>query len=147
MQSGELNAKSYLFAQLSKKALTECEASEKLAKKGFSREETSKAITIAKDYGYINDLNYCKNYFLSRSSLKGFYKIKQELIQRGVPSEVILLSYQDSEINEKSAVKNLAEKFLKNKESDPKIKEKLFRHLAGKGFGFEVINETINNMF
>ena len=48
--------------------------------------------------------------------------------------------------DQEDEILHLAKKFARTKHADPKLKEKLFRHLVGKGFGFEETNAAINKI-
>ena len=127
---------------VSKFSKTEKQLKNYLKEKGFAFQAINYAVQKLKEYNYINDEAYAHNYYLTKKNIKGKKAIAYELKNRGVSEETIQnLLNQDLE-SEEEVIEKIAKKFIKNKPNDPKLKEKLFRHLAGKGFNFEAINKT-----
>ena len=100
-----------------------------------------KAIEKLKDYGYINDETFCDNFIASYASSKSRRKLKYDLLGKGIDSVIVekKLAEQldDEEENEKCLF--FAKKYMKNREFDLITKQKLYNHLAGKGYDFNII--------
>ena len=109
-----------------------------LSKKGYPDECIDRAVTKLCEYGYIDDKVFAQNFVTSYSSSKGRKKLKYELLSKGVSQEIIdevLANLSDEEEIENG--EKIARKYVKNKQKDQKNKQKLFSHLASKGFDYE----------
>ena len=143
--SDYLTCKNYLFTQIEKYSKTEKGYRDKLFDKGFSAKSIAQAMDYAKSRGYINDKLFVERYYQNNRSKKGIKRIKYELIQKGVKSEnlAILESYE----NDENAIKNICEKFIKNREKTQKNKDALIRRLLTKGFNFSDFMSYVNEIF
>ncbi len=103
-----------------------------------------KAIDKLKDYGYINDEVFCENFIASYSSSKSRRKLKYDLMGKGIDSSIIekKLSEQLNDEDEEEKCLKFAKKYMKNREFDLITKQKLYNHLAGKGFDFGQISSV-----
>ena len=62
-------------------------------------------------------------------------------------SDEIIASCLDEIADQKEVALSLAQKYIKNKPKDQKTKEKLYRHLVGKGFSHEDCFYALNKCF
>lgn len=128
---------------------TESELKKKLREKKFSDTAIEYAIESMKSYSYINDEEYVKSYLSSRAIPQhwGKQKIVGNLLQKGVPMEIIKegMSLYDEEM-QKESVLIVAEKYCRafGDMDKRKKKEKLYRHLASKGFSYDLISYAIS---
>ena len=101
---------------------------------------------LVEKYGFIDDEKFAKNYFESLSTSKGKRAIANKLKSKGVSNEIVesLLENveEDDEIEKATA---LAEKFVKNRQIDAKIKQKCLAHLIYKGYDYSVAQKATNN--
>ncbi len=134
------------------KVLEKCMKTEKMMK-DYLRERNypssciQKAICKMKEYGYINDQAYCESFISSNESGKSKKKMKYDLRAKGVSEDIIdeaLCKINDEDEEEKCYI--LAKKFMKNKEFDIKNKQKLYSHLAGKGYEYGDIAKAWERM-
>ena len=140
-------AKDYLFNILSKRAYSERDARNKLVDKGFSLADIKEAISVAKEYNFINDLRFTTNYINTYSTNRGTIRIKQELTQKGIDSFVIEDAFENVEINEHEICLNLASRAIKPNETlTQKAREKLIRGLIYKGFSYSIISEVLSEL-
>ncbi len=102
-----------------------------------------------KGYGYIDDAEYTRNYFRSRGGSRSLRAMTFELQQKGVSREVISLVQEEEDwgAGEAAAIERLAEK----RKIDPRTAsmeemQRLYRYLAGKGFSFDTIRRTVEQM-
>lgn len=123
---------------------TERQICEYLKEKGFEK-QTSFVLEKLKGYNLINDQKFAENYVFYHKS-KGKKALAFELKLKGVSQEIIneVLAKITSQ---EDVLMQLAQKYIKNKTLDLGLKQKLFRHLAGKGFEFDEINQTISKIF
>lgn len=115
-----------------------------LKEKGFEK-QTDFVIEKLEKYRLIDDVKYAEAYVSSHKN-RGKKALWFELKIKGVDEEIIknVLSQITSQ---EDVIFLLAKKFLKNKTLDAQTKQKLFRHLANKGFEFDEINACISQIF
>lgn len=116
-----------------------------LRAKGYLKSSIDKAIDKLTEYGYIDDSAFAENYIKTYSSSKGRRKIKLELLSKGVAGEIVEEKLEEilGEDEEFDSCLRLAKKYFKGKEFDLKTKQKASAHLAGKGYGFDLISRAI----
>lgn len=131
---------------LEKSMKTEKGIREYLYSKGYFESSIDKAVDKLIEYGYINDEIFAENYIRTYFHLKGKRKIKCELVQKGVPDEIVEQKIEElfDEENELETCCNLAKKYLKNKQKDAKTMQKAYAHLTSKGFDFDIIKRSVN---
>ena len=119
-----------------------------LKKKGFSGEVIAKTVEKLREYGFIDDEKFAKNYFESLSGSKGKRAIAQKLKAKGVSKEIVdgLIENVDEE-DEFEKAKVLAEKFAKNRQKDPKNRQKCLAHLIYKGYDYSVSQKATNEIW
>lgn len=106
----------------------------------------TKTIDFLKSYGYLNDMEYAKNFIRNRIQQKnhGRHKITYDLMHRGIDkniSQPILETYEDEEYE---GALTLYNKKTKGREiKDHKEKAKITRYLHGRGYPFEIIRAVI----
>ncbi len=133
----------YILDYLDKFDRTEMQIRIKLKEKGFDYESRNTAVEKAKEYGFIDDDRFSKRYIEMNSTTKGKRRIRQELSSKGISQEIIDKYLGDIE-NEAESCYAVAEKFLKNRKPDEKLRERLFRRLVSRGFSYSDIKATMN---
>lgn len=144
-ESDRITCFSKALAYISSRLKTEKQLKDYLVLKGYSFSVVEEAIEKLKEYGYLNDEYYAKTYAEMLNKTKGKLYIKQQLKAKGINGEIIeSLNLQDDE----TACKEICQKWLKNKilPLEKKDKEKLFRFLLSRGFGYETINSVVNDL-
>jgi regulatory protein len=134
------------------KALTHITASKKTEKqirdflksKGYLAAVSDFVIEKMKEYGFIDDYDYAKQYANFAGAKKGKRLIRMELKAKGVSETEIdkALSETDEE-TELNAAKTILEKYMKNKTADKETLIKACKHLLGKGFDYETAKSAI----
>ena len=73
-----------------------------LKEKGFGEPEIMEAVVELEEYHYIDDVEYCRLYFeYGFEKGRGIGRIKRELAEKGVASDVIEIAYDElQELNE-----------------------------------------------
>ncbi|MDD2445420.1 MAG: RecX family transcriptional regulator [Clostridia bacterium] len=130
---------------LNRQQKTEKEAREYLKRKQFVDKAIDYAVEKMKEYNYINDENYAKTYINSKRDNKGKKAIAYDLKLKGIDSEIIKINLELVK-SQRESIYNLAQKIKKNKANDLKLRDKLFRSLASKGFEFDEINSVLNEI-
>ena len=129
-------------------ARTEKQLREKLQKNGYPQDIVLQVVGEMKDYGYIDDLQYAKDYMISQSGKKSRQAILFSLQQKGVSREILgqledCVSLEDQQ--------QLIRKLIQKRGTDPRAAsreelQKLFRYLLGKGFSYEEIRKALDLM-
>lgn len=132
---------------LGSRARTCREMEQYLKKKGFQDEEIEVTINELKDCRYLDDGQYCSDYFrYAEGKGKGIRRIRQELREKGVSSDVISLAWEDyePETSEKERARKQAEKIMAGKaEADEKLLARMGRRLSGLGYSTDVIYQIL----
>lgn len=116
---------------------TERQVKDYLLKKGYSEDAVFHAVRKMKEYGYVDDKVYCQRYIESVSKSQGRRLIEYKLMIKGVRKEVIAAAYEDAHTDGNEDARNLAAKYLKNKEKTRENVLKTYKYLIGKGFSYE----------
>ncbi len=132
---------------ISKYVKTKRQVKEYLLKKGYTEEIAYFCIDKLKEYGYIDDVDYSKRFINANSKNNGKKLIEYKLMMKGVKKQDIEDAYFESTVDGRENAKNLAVKYLKNKEKNLDTKSKTYRYLLGKGFSYEEVSYAISNLF
>ena len=132
---------------LEKSAKTKKMMADFLKEKKYPVDSIEKAIAKLQDYGYINDGAFAENYIKSYSQQKGKFRLKQELLAKGIDDDIIQEKLSDlSEEEMEESCRQLAQKFAKSRRQDEKLSEKLFRHLLGKGYSYSMVAKVVGEV-
>ena len=145
-ESEKLSCFNVGLSYVSKGLKTKKQAKDNLKQKGYLKSSIDFAIQKLVDYGYINDKYYAENFIKANSNKKGMIYLKKSLQTKGVSEEILREVFEDYE-EDQDAIILLANKYIKNKQKDNSTKQKLYRHLLSKGFGFEECKKAINKVF
>ncbi len=108
--------------------------------KGYPKECIQRACEKLKSYGYIDDQAFCENYISIYKDIRSRRKLKLELLGKGIGEDLVEDMLEDGlDDDESEKCLNFAIKFMKNREKDIKNKQKMFNHLASKGFEYSDI--------
>jgi len=132
---------------ISSRLKTEKQMREYLKGLKFDYSAIDLAIEKLKNYGYLNDEYYAKTFVEMANQTKGKRYIRQELLSKGVAQDKIEEIIEENS-NDDIACKNVCTKWLKNKTLplDPKNKEWLYRFLLSRGFDYDTIKHTLNEL-
>ena len=133
-QSEKKRAFKIIVDLISRKDYSEKDLKDKLLKKEININGINLAIEMAKEYGYLDDCTYAKNFVLQYSN-KSKRELKNKLFLKGIDRNIIQ-SIID-EIDEDKEVENallMAEKYMRNKQTDRKTLSSLYAFLQRKGF-------------
>lgn len=127
---------------------TESALREKLRLGLYPPEIIDAAVEYVRSFGYLNDARYAENFVRSRQGVKSRKEIRAQLLQKGVPSEMIDNAFEacDDEGGEAAAVRRL----LGKKRFDPacadeREMQRIYGYLARKGFSYETVRQVIQN--
>ena len=133
---------------LSHRRMTRHELYDKLAKKEVPKHFIMKTITALEEQGYINDFEFAMKFIKDSVELKkrGKMRIIQELHFKGVNSETIDRAFLEADMDFGNALRYVLEKKAAGMDlSDKKQKDKLIRHMAGRGFSLRDIVNAIED--
>lgn len=139
-------AKDKAFHFIGYKARTEKEIRLKLSQE-FNNEVVENVVSLLKRYNYINDSEFTVKYINDRVNISNYGKrrIKMELSNKGIASDIIAEAFSSFEFDEETVITKLIEKKLKNSTAiDFKKKQKLFNFLVNRGFDFEEIKKVLD---
>lgn len=144
-ESEKIEALAKAADYISSRLKTKREVKDYLIRKGYSEEIAWYCIDKLKDYSYINDEEYSKHYIEVASKNQGRKLIEYKLMMKGVKKEDISMAYEQTEIDSKEIAKDIAQKYLRNKEITKENLAKLYRYLIGKGFSHDEAGYAIDS--
>ncbi len=109
-------------------------------------DEQSAELVIEKyiELGYLNDEDFALNYSEHLFKNKNYspYQVKQELIKKGINSEIINNILEDNETNTPESIIKIINKLYLNKLRAEGGKDKVIAALMRRGFGYSDIKEA-----
>jgi len=147
-----LKAKTLAYRFSSYKPRTSQEVIKKLEENNFNEQIVKETISFLKNYGLIDDERYVRNFAKDKSKLKkwGIYKIKTELIKKGIDKTLIeeqLNEAYNESFETENALKLVYRKLsLIKKKTPEKIKQSIINYLQYKGFSWEVIRKVLDEL-
>lgn len=142
-----------VFGHARKKALdllmrsdrSEKELTGQLIRYGFSEELSLRAVAYVKEYHYVDDERYAKNYVEFRASKKSNRQLRRELSYRGIAPEQINQMLQGRK--DEAVLEQLVKKKLCTISDDgEKMVQKLKNSLYRKGFSFTDIERVVEQV-
>ena len=131
---------------MSRKNTTSKPLSDNLTEKGYNEIIIAEVINELESLGYIDDESFAQMFFeYCLEKMWGKKKIHYEMAQKGIPESIIeevLLSYSIDEAICNMSV-YITERYNADELKDAKIKAKITRHFASRGFGFSEISSAI----
>ena len=140
-------AKNKALSSLARRMYTGKELCDKLIKYQIAPEIAAEAVEWAKEYGFVNDLEYARMYINEciNSKKYGMRRIKQALIYKGIDAYTIEDALAEVEFEEREMLIPLVEKKLAGN-FDRKNVDKVIRHFAGRGYSFSDIKSAIGQI-
>lgn len=130
---------------LEKADKTEGELRKKLKENYYPEKAIDEAVSMLKEYHYIDDSEYAKSYIRTYESSKSKKVIKLKLLEKGIDRDTIDLALSEEfSTGETELIKRLLEKrhYIKE-EADRKEKEKTIRYLMGRGFSYDSFSDLV----
>ena len=138
--------KNYALNLLSVRMYTCQEVYERLLNKGVEKEDAERIVAELSEKGILNDREYAKCYIHDAASLsgKGAYRIKLELIKKGIAPSVIDEALKEDETSFSDCITEYARmKFGEDKEVSYKEFNKIKNHLARRGYSYGEISDCL----
>ena len=142
-------AKKVAAKLISYKMYTCSEVFKRLVQKGCDSETAEMVVAEFCRAGILNDEEYAKMYIHDASavSLKGMFRIRQELLAKGIATSVVERAIADSEVDTEAQLESYVElRFGDRIFSDYKDIEKAKAHLARRGFSIPDINRVFKKL-
>ena len=125
----------------------------KLKQKGYEKDLIDNVIDDLSSAGYLNDFDFAKEFIKEKfkSRLWGKYKIKSELMKKGIDNELITQALIES-IGEQDEFDNamiVAEKkikILKSKSDGVELKRKVISFLNTRGYSYEIAGKVCDEL-
>jgi regulatory protein len=137
----------YTLLLLGRRAYTEGELRERLARKEAEPDVIEATVTRLKSYGFIDDAAFTEVFIRSRSSRHGRLRLQQDLRRRGVAAEVISSGLEQlDEAGQARAALEILQKhaWRFQKEEDPRRKRaRAFAFLARRGFTVDATRQAV----
>ncbi len=145
-KSDSLLAQQYLFGLLARTQKSKKEAAVRLRQKGFGAKAVQYAMQKAEEYSLLDDVYYARCYIRTYSRTKGSRLLEYELKRQGVDEDIIHRIFEEEGFSDDDAAKLAAEKYMRIK-GDKATRDKLYRHLAQKGFPSNAVRKIIDSLF
>lgn len=142
-------AKNFALSKISYSQKSTYEIKKKLAEKKFSNDVIDRVIEFLDSYGFLDDDAYVKSYITDKDEISRWsrnkisYMLKLKHVDDRLIEEYIGLVDDEREL-EKAGF--FADKKIKDDYSFEN-RQKIFRHLAGKGFDIDIINRVLDERF
>ena len=135
----------------SKKEYCTADILSKLRKWEIAEEDIRKMMAFLYQYKFVDDARFARIYVEDKFRFNhwGMQKIVMMLRRKGIASEVIEEALEAADIRNyrEECEALLAQKMKTLKEQDPyKLKAKLFRFGAGRGFDFDTLHSCLQNL-
>ncbi len=124
---------------------TKRQVKEYLIKKGYSEQVAYESVDKLKEYNYIDDVEYARQYIESVSKKQGKRLTEYRLMMKGVRKEDIESAYSDADDHASESVKIIAKKHLGDKPITRENLAKTYRYLIGKGFSYEEAKNALSD--
>jgi len=141
-------ARTYALTLLRYRGRSEKELRDRLAKKGYEREDIDAAVAHLKEYGFLDDRALAENlkHQAMNGKLLGFAGTRRFMQQRGIPRDIIDEAMQYNEGTELVALGKLIDKKRRTVEQypEPKRTRSLIGFLMRKGYSLHLIRKALN---
>ena len=144
-----LRGKKRALHLLQKRAYTERQLWDKLSENLYPEQVIESVITYVKEYHYIDDLQYVKDYITYYSDYRSRGRIEMDLLKKGIRRDLIERVYSEMDTNVSSQQeKKLIMQFLEKKHYDLQSadyveKQKMMAYLYRKGFSMDMIHQIL----
>lgn len=139
-------AKERLVYSLKSSDKPETELKRKLSECYYPDEAINQAIAWAKEKHYVDDERYIENYIRYRSGGKSRKQIQFNLIQKGLPKDLIQRKLEDFVVDEEAQIEAELKRKHYSSDMDEKEKQKIIASLARKGYSWSTISHILGTV-
>ncbi len=128
---------------------TESQLRTKLERDGYPENVTEAAVAYVKSFGYVDDLNYARNFIETRKDKKSRKELGFVLEGMGVPADCVEQAFSVCYGREDRVL--AIEKLMRKRHFIPDAssyqeKQKFMAYLARKGFSYDEARQALNNI-
>ena len=134
------SATSYSLWLLSRKEYSAQQLTDKLVSRGYSAEEAQVALAYLQESNYQDDARFAHLKAASAARQHGNRRVRQKLAEQGIASELVTQELEQLEPEFERACA-AAQRFV-GKEPTQELRQKAFRYLTYRGFGFDVVQRV-----
>lgn len=154
----ERTAESMALNYISYRDRSRLEMEEYLKKKDFTQEEIDNCLANLEEWGLLDDESFCRKFIRhSKDKERGSIRIRYDLRHKGIDGEIIdtCLEEELSKEEEMEIAYAIGEKILEGEKDslqgedfvlDEKLKGKIARRLASRGFPGNVVYTVLNKL-
>ncbi len=142
-----LRGKKLAMRFLAARMYTSREIFDRLRRKGYSTELAEEIVSELIGEGLIDDKRYAEFYISDNVNIgyKGVYRIKQELLRKGVPGSIIERVIANADVDCETALREFVRQKLSVTEIGTRKDYERFRAmLARRGYSLSEINEVLS---
>ena len=145
LQSEKQTALDKALTHITASMKTEQEIRTYLKRKGYLQDVSDFVVEKMKEYAFLDDKLYAKQYAESAGKRKGGRLIAMELRRRGVDEETARQAVEELTGEEESA-KRVLEKYLRGKTPSRETYRKAYAHLISKGFDYDTARAALSGL-
>ncbi len=133
---------------LEKMDRTEQQLREKLLQSAYPELIIDDAVSYVKNYHYIDDQRYARNYLESHASSKSMRQMEQELLAKGIEKEIIRQAVSEMELpdEEGQILALLKKKHYNPAADDAAVRQKLIAYLMRRGYQYSDIIHVMSRI-
>lgn len=142
-------AKNFALSKISYSQKSTYEIKKKLAEKKFSNEVIDKVVAFLDSYGFLDDAAYVKAFITDKDEISRWSRNKISYMLKTKHVDDLLIEEYIGLVDDQREYENasfFADKKIKDDFSFEN-RQKVFRHLAGKGFDIDIINKVLDERF
>lgn len=128
---------------------SEAELRERLARRGFDGETVAATLARLKEQGLVNDLAFAQFWKENRQSFspRSQWLVRRELKQKGIAEELIARMVADVDDGDSAYQAAMAKARSFSTADYESFRRRLGEYLKRRGFGYGVINNTVNKVW
>lgn len=139
-------AKKRALGILVKRDRTEKELRDKLEDSCNDQQSIEDAVNYVKSFGYVDDLNYARDYLYFKKAKKSYPLIRKELKEKGISSGILDLVFEEAgPQKEEDLIPQIKKYVRKFAELDPVAKRKTCAHFCRKGYPMGMVRDILDN--
>jgi len=117
----------------------------KVIDSGYSTDIAEYIVEWAKEYNLVNDAKFCRIFIESKTF--GVRRLKLELLQKGVPEEIVSESLSEiSDFSYKNELINLISKKYGTSQNREQARRRAYGWLSRRGFSSELIHSVLSEV-
>lgn len=125
---------------------TEEELRRKLMMGWYPAEAADRALIFLKQYGFIDDLKYVRNYVETFGGRKSRAEIENKLREKGIDRESIRAALEEADPDEDGQIRRILEKRHYSSDQSRVQKQKQAAYLIRKGFPYDAVRRVMGEI-